>query len=75
MGGGEITLTGYNLIDVGREKFSGRVDAMNERQLLKEIKKHLKSREVEIEWQGDMGMILVGGWRPVGCVTREGGIS
>jgi hypothetical protein len=60
----------FDLIEVGRSKFTGRVEAHSERQLRDEIKKHLMSNDIEIEWQTpDIGTIVVGPIaRPVGVI-------
>jgi hypothetical protein len=66
----------YNLIEVGRDKYSGRVRVIDERSLLKEVKKHLRSSIVDIHWNGDIGTVVVGPFdREVGLVTRDGGVS
>lgn len=64
------------LIDVGRNKFNGEIKPKNEDAFYKEIKKHLRSSD--IEWIYDdsknEGTIFVGGFRNVGHfkVLKEG---
>ena len=64
MSSGQIT---YRLIDVGRSKVNRVVTVSSYGQLLREVKKHLASRLVEI---GDDGFIYAGD-RPVGRIEVE----
>jgi hypothetical protein len=53
----------YNLINIGRGKFNGRVNVDSEAQLLRECKKHLTSNGVDIEWQDEdctIGIVTAG---------------
>lgn len=61
----------FQLKDVGRHKVNGRVCAMSEDALMKEVRKHLLSTDVEITWDDAMliGVIYAGG-REAGRVER-----
>lgn len=63
-------MTKYKLIDIGRDKINREVEVKNESGLIKEVMKHLMSREVDLisEDDGKSYMVLVGGWRPVGKI-------
>jgi len=64
----------WQLLNVGCGKYSGTIatpDDDNDQELVKEIKKHLASKIVEIFWESETeGTILVGGFRPVGKVRK-----
>jgi hypothetical protein len=66
-----MTGTRYQLKDIGRSKWSGEVVVGSERDLLREVKKHLMSHDVGIAWTGDFGTVYAG-MRPVGHVLKEG---
>jgi len=59
------------LINLGRQNFCGEVEFKTIEGLLREIKKHLMSRVVELcpaEEGSKKASIIVGGWRRVGEV-------
>lgn len=71
----------YRLVDVGRGKFSGFVEAASaqpehvEAAVLREAKKHLRSNDIELSFIEDKlgivsGEIVVGGFRMVGKYKR-----
>lgn len=63
----------WKLFEVGRGKFTGEVTVSNEAELLREVRKHLASRGVDIEYddaEETTGTVLVGGYRAVGKVIR-----
>ena len=72
----------YRLIDVGRDRWTGEVEAQSgagehvEVAVMSEAKKHLGSRDVEMIVEYDKnqlvkrGVILVGGCRTVGKFKR-----
>lgn len=43
----------YQLVNVGRAKFCGEIEADDYRQLYKEVRKHLASNMPDIEWDED----------------------
>lgn len=54
----------YRLINIGREKACREVEVRNEVELLHEVKKHLRSNDVEIQHDGS----VVAGFHSVGRV-------
>lgn len=52
----------YRLIDIGRSKVNRTVEVRTERELVREVRKHLMSRDVEILPDGNVwaGMRTVG---------------
>jgi hypothetical protein len=66
-------LTKYRLIEIGRNKFSGIVEVANQDSLLREVRSHVMSREVDLVLtDGPSGTytVIVGGYRPVGRIER-----
>lgn len=59
----------YILIDIGRKKFNGIIEAKNDDQLLREIEKHLMSSDVSCV-PDKTGWTVLAGFRPVGRVER-----
>ena len=59
----------YRLIDVGRGKYNGTVHVARESDLLHEVRRHLLSNDVSIEWHEGVGTIFAG-FHAVGAVTR-----
>jgi hypothetical protein len=57
------------LIEIGRDKVSRTVDVADERSLRVEIKKHLASRYVELDWCTSKRAIVRVGRRVVGEVA------
>jgi len=62
----------YRLVNVGRGKYTGEVDVRSFGELLKAVRRHLRSREVQID---DEGVVLVGGMRRVGQVEPVGDVA
>ena len=61
----------YKLIRIGAGHFCGEVSVSGEGELLRECKKHLGSKGVDIYWDDgslNAGMVVVGGFRVVGRV-------
>jgi hypothetical protein len=63
----------YELVNVGRDNVRRTVDCDNDQQLVREVSKHLLSRDVAIVWDETetRGTVLVGGYRPVGEVWKN----
>lgn len=60
------------LVELGREKFSGVVEVNNQYELMAEVAKHLMSSEIAIEWNpiDGGGVVRVGPMgRPVGAIV------
>lgn len=60
----------WKLIDVGRDKVNREIKVKHPRQILKEVKKHLASKCIDIYFSEDgrSGEIIVGGFRAVGKI-------
>lgn len=58
------------LIDIGRDKFNGTMEVRNKYHLMKEVKKHLASRDVFLipHDKGNLIDVCVGFGRQVGTV-------
>ena len=65
-------MTTYRCIDIGRNKFNGTIKAKDERAILRQIGRHLMSRNVDLvtEDDGQTWTVLVGGFREVGRLVR-----
>lgn len=66
----------FRMIDVGRDKWNGEVVAQSEQPehvehaLLREARKHLRSKDIDFEGDTESGFITVGGFRAVGRYER-----
>jgi hypothetical protein len=68
------TIPGYHfdLVEIGRAKFTGRVQVNSLDDLFDEVAKHLRSGDIELN---PAGMVIVGGFRPVGNVRPANDIA
>lgn len=62
----------YQIQNLGRNKFSGVIEAEGPQDILREVKKHLMSNDVEIfsEDGNKTFSVIVGGFRTVGYVKQ-----
>lgn len=59
----------YKLINIGRRMFCGEVETDSEAVLLREVKKHLASKDVDLLWNEEQTRALVeAGFHVVGRV-------
>jgi len=64
------------ITDLGRHKWSGEVQFNTMNGLLREIRKHLMSRSIDIETEdgSNVGSVIVGGFRAVGKIELLDGV-
>lgn len=63
----------YELVRIGRGKFCGTVEVVDEEELLREVSKHLRSNDVEIVWVDEEARrgVVCAGLHLVGEVFRN----
>ena len=62
----------FRLVALGRDKFTGEVEVQSLGELLGKVRRHLRSRSVEI---ANDGAVFVGAARPVGRIEPVGDIA
>jgi hypothetical protein len=61
----------YDLIEIGRSKYSGRISVNDDIGLYRELKKHLVSRNVDIVWNDHQNYgVVTAGFYTVGHIRR-----